>query len=195
MKIYLHLDIETFSNCYLVVNENSMEAVIIDPCKVSNEIISQLENGPYTLKGILVTHNHSSHTSGISTLKKIYDVQVFAADAEVCGEENLLKGDGEIKIAGLVISHYSVPGHSSDSIVYKIGNALFTGDVISAGKIGSSSCNYTHTRLCSGIKSKIFTMSNANLIFPGHGPLTSVGAEKLFNTEVGVKPWQDENIQ
>ena len=189
MKIYFHLNVETFSNSYLVVNEASREAVIIDPCKITKEIINQLEDGGYRLKAALVTHKHESHISGLSTLQKIYDIDIYAADAEVCGEENLLKGDGEIKIAGLSISHYSVPGHSADSIVYKIGNALFTGDVISAGLIGSSSCNYTHTRLTSGIKSKLFTMADANLIFPGHGPLSSIGAEKIFNTEVGSKPW------
>ncbi|MBQ0052305.1 MAG: MBL fold metallo-hydrolase [Treponema sp.] len=187
MKIYFHLNVESFSNCYLVVNEKTKEALIIDPCKISKEIIDQIENDHYKLSGVLITHKHQSHTAGLATLKKIYDFNIYAADAEVCGEKNLLKGDGDIKVAGLTVSYYSLPGHTADSIVYKIGNAVFTGDVISAGKIGSSSCSYTHSRLCSGIKSKLFTMAESNLVFPGHGPLTSIGAEKLYNTEVGEK--------
>lgn len=187
MKIYFHLNTETFSNSYLVVNENTMEALIVDPSKITTKMINQIEYGNYTLKAALITHKHEHHTAGLATLKKIYDIEVFAADPEISGEENMLNGDGHIKVCGLEISYFSVPGHSSDSLVYEIGNEVFTGDVISAGLIGESSCSYNHTRLMNGIREKIFSMPDSNLIFPGHGPLSSVGAEKMFNVEIGEK--------
>ena len=194
MKIYLHFNIESFSNSYLVVNEETKEALIIDPSKITTKLIDQIEHGQYKLKAVLITHKHEHHTSGLSTLKKIYDFDVYAADAEISGEKNMLNGDGKIEICGFEIRYFSVPGHSSDSLVYEIGNEVFTGDVISAGLMGESSCSYNHKRLSNGIRSKIFSMPDSNLIFPGHGPLTSVGAEKMFNVELGQKRnWEAEN--
>lgn len=200
MKIYFHFNAETFSNSYLVVNEKTMEALIVDPSKITTKLINQIEYGKYTLKAALITHKHEHHTAGLTTLKRIYDIDIFAADAEICGEKNLLNGDGCLKICGLEISYFSIPGHSSDSLIYEIGNEVFTGDVISAGIMGDSSCSYNHTRLVRGIREKLFSMPDSNLIFPGHGPLSSVGAEKMFNVELGEKKnWEetspDGNLQ
>ena len=184
MKIYLHLDFEKLTNCYLVVNEETKKALIIDPCKISNTLISQIEEEHYDLTAVLITHKHTNHYRGLKTLKKIYDFSVYAADNGLSTDKNILKGEGTKKIGGLNVEYFSVPGHTADSIVYKIGNVLFTGDVIFAGTIGSSSCAYTKKYLCNGIKSKIFTMSDELVIMPGHGPLTSVGAEKQFNLDL-----------
>ena len=68
--------------------------------------------------------------------------------------------------------------------MYKIGSVLFTGDVIFAGSLGSSSCAYTKKYMANGIKSKLFTLNDDSVIMPGHGPMTSVGAEKQFNLEL-----------
>lgn len=196
MKIYFHLNTETFTNSYLVVNEKTNEALVVDPNKITTKMINQIEYGNYTLKAALITHKHERHIAGLSTLKKIYDIEVFAADPEISGEENILNGDGRITVCGLEVSYFSLPGHSSDSLIYEIGNEVFTGDVISAGLIGESSCNYNHTRLVNGIREKIFSMPDSNLIFPGHGPLSSVGAEKMFNVELGEKRnWEQPNAK
>lgn len=184
MKIYFHLDFETLTNCYLVVNEETKKALIIDPCKISNVLIKQIEDGNYDLQAVLITHKHEKHYRGLKTLQKIYDFSVFAADNELASEQNILKGDGSKKIADLNVEYFSLPGHSSDSIVYKIGSVLFTGDVIFAGSLGSSSCAYTKKYMANGIKSKLFTLNDDSVIMPGHGPMTSVGAEKQFNLEL-----------
>lgn len=186
MKIYFHLDFETLTNCYLVVNEETKKALIIDPCKISNVLISQIENEKYDLEAVLITHKHENHFRGLKTLRKIYDFSVFAADNDLANDMNVLKGDGTKKIAGLNVEYFSLPGHTSDSIVYKIGAVLFTGDVIYAGSIGSSSCAYTQKYMCNGIRSKLFTLNDDTIIMPGHGPLTSVGAEKIYNLEIST---------
>lgn len=184
MKIYLHLDFEKLTNCYLVVNEVAKKAIIIDPCKISTILIKQIEDGGYDLCAVLITHKHENHYRGLKTLQKIYDFPVYAADNELANAQNILKGDGIKSIGGLEIEYFSLPGHSADSIVYKINNAIFTGDVIFAGKIGSSSCAYTQKYLANGIKSKLFTLNDDTVIMPGHGPITSVGAEKQFNLDL-----------
>lgn len=186
MKIYHHLDFAKLTNCYLVVNEISKEALIIDPCKISNDLIAQIERENYKLRAVLITHKHTNHYRGLKTLRKIYDFSVYAADNEIAGIMTVLKDEGIKKIAGLNVEYFSLPGHSSDSIVYKIGNVLFTGDVIFAGTIGSSSCSYTRKHLCNGIKSKILSMNDDTIIMPGHGPMTTVGTEKEFNLDLDI---------
>lgn len=188
MKIYFHLDFETLTNCYLVVDEKTKKALVIDPCKISNVLIKQIEDGNYDLCAVLITHKHENHYRGLSTLKKIYDFSVFAADNELARGMDILKGDGSKKIGSLTVEYFSLPGHTADSIVYKIGNVLFTGDVLFAGSIGSSSCAYTKKYMANGIKAKLFSLHDDTVIMPGHGPMTSVGAEKQFNLDLIPPP-------
>ena len=80
MKIYSHLNLVGFSNCYIIVNEKIHEALIVDPGKVTTAVIENIENGGYKLAGILVSHNHGSHVQGLASLRKIYTPQIYAAD-------------------------------------------------------------------------------------------------------------------
>lgn len=182
MKVYYYMNVTGFSNCYLVVNEKQKEAVIIDPGEVTENLISQIEDNHFNLTAILVTHNHGSHVKGISTLRKIYTPKIFAADWEVAGSQtNVITGDGTIDVAGMNIKYMAVPGHTSDSVVYKIGNMIFTGDVLFAGTMGSTNSSYSKVILKSNVENKIFTQEDDCIIMPGHGPLSSLGAVKEFN--------------
>lgn len=187
MKIYFDLCLEEFTNCYVVVNDapSVMEAIIIDPGKITNEIINQIETDGYKLTGVLVTHNHENHVHGLTTLRKIYSPSIYAADYEVAGDQTVvLRGDGKITVAGLSVEYLSVPGHSSDSMVYKIGNVLFTGDTITAGSIGDTNSQYSHRLLCSNIESKLFSQNDECVLMPGHGPPTTIASEKKCNIDL-----------
>lgn len=193
MKIYFHLNIEGFSNCYVIGNELTGEAIIVDPGIITPQIIDTIEEGGYKLAGVLVTHNHGSHVHGLKTLRKIYTPQIFAADWEVAGNETyVLKDEGIIQIAGLTVGYMSVPGHTPDSMVYKIGSVLFTGDVMSAGKIGSSNNKFSEQALIKNINEKILSQQEDTILMPGHGPPTTVGAEKLFN--IAINPRKNDKL-
>ncbi len=182
MKVYFHLSIDGFSNCYVVTNEETKEALIIDPGVITKDIIEQIEREKYKLVGILITHNHKSHVRGLQTIRKIYSPVIYAADYEVAGSDTfLLKGDGIIRVASLSVGYMSVPGHSHDSLVYKIGQILFTGDVITAGLVGSTNSSYSKKTLLASIKSKILSQQTDIILMPGHGPPSSVVAERNFN--------------
>ncbi len=190
MKIYFHLSIEEFTNSYLIVNDDPdiMEAIIIDPAKITQQMIKQIEEGGYDLTAVLITHNHTSHVKGLSTLNKIYSPIVYAADYELSSSNVcVLKGDGIILPAGLNVEYLSVPGHTADSLVFKIGNVLFTGDAITSGIIGETSSKYSKKMLISKIKEKIFSQTDGTVIMPGHGPPTTVGAEKVFNLDLNER--------
>lgn len=185
MKIYFHLNIESFSNSYIVVNEFKNQAIIIDPCKINEEMINQIENNNLSLEAVFITHNHPDNTRGLKTLLKIYDCPVYAAEAKIGGIQTVaITGNGAIEAGGLKVEYTQLPGHSPDSMVYKIENVLFTGDVLYAGKIGDTNSNYSKMTLKKGIEEKILCQNEDTIIMPGHGPLTSVAAEKSFNMDM-----------
>ncbi|MBR6080977.1 MAG: MBL fold metallo-hydrolase [Treponema sp.] len=186
MKVYFHLCLEEFTNCYIIVNDDPsvMQAIIIDPGKISNEIISQIETDHYKLVAVLVTHNHLHHVKGLTTLTKIYSPQIYTADYEIEGcRANLIRGDGKITIAGLDVEYSSLPGHSTDSMIFKIGNLIFTGDALTAGTIGETSGAYFKKMLCSNIEKKIFSQCDDYVLLPGHGPPSTIAAERYCNMD------------
>ncbi len=181
MKVYFHLNISGFSNCYIIVNEEINEAIIVDPGKVTEKMIAQIENNNLKLAAVLVTHNHGSHVDGLKTLRKIYNPKILAADWEVAGNDTtVLSGDGKITIAKMNIRYMTVPGHTSDSVVYGIENILFTGDVLSAGELGSTNSSYSEFVLKSNIEKKIFSQTEGTILMPGHGPPSTLQAIKTF---------------
>ena len=181
MKIYFHLNLGGFSNCYVVVNEKVNEAIIIDPGEITEEIISQIEDNHLKLTAVLVTHNHSSHTNGIKTLKKIYTPKIYAADWEVAkNDTTVITGDGKFKTAKMTVRYMAVPGHTADSVVYGIGNIFFTGDVLFAGSMGSTNSSYSEFILRTNIENNIFSQQDGIILMPGHGPPTTLEAAKMF---------------
>ncbi|MGP1459256.1 MAG: MBL fold metallo-hydrolase [Treponema sp.] len=194
MKVYVHLNPQGFSNSYLVVNEKTNDALLIDPGHVTEPLITQLEENRYLLAAILVTHNHGSHVQGLKTLSKIYAPKIYGADWDIAGDRtNVISGDGKIRVAGLSVRYIMLPGHTTDSMVYKIENVLFTGDSISSGLLGSTNSSYSSQILRVNIEEKIFSEQDATVIFPGHGPPTTVGAEKLFNSGMLKKPEENRS--
>ncbi|MGO8694150.1 MAG: MBL fold metallo-hydrolase [Rectinemataceae bacterium] len=187
MKLYQHYSLYGFSNIYLLGNDESKEALIVDPAEMNAAILDHIEQNGYALRAVLVTHNHAHHIRGLSTLLKIYDAQVYAANAAVGGKPCRSVRDGDtIEVAGFSVDCYSVPGHSPDSIVYRIGTFLFTGDALHAGLIGKTLSSFNAATLASRLQARILDQADDCLILPGHGPPSTVGTERRFN--VGLDP-------
>lgn len=189
MKIYFHINEGGFSNCYLVVNEISNQAIIIDPGKITKEMIARIEDNHLNLAAVLITHNHGSHADGLKTLRKIYSPKVFAADWTIAANDTtVITGDGSTQIEGMQVSYLSIPGHTADSVVYSIGSILFTGDVLLSGEIGKTNSSYSEYILRSNIEHKIFSQLDSTILMPGHGPPTTLGAAKaIYNQNLPQK--------
>jgi glyoxylase-like metal-dependent hydrolase (beta-lactamase superfamily II) len=161
MKIYPFLAIKGYSNSYIVANPASLQAIIIDPGVVSQSMIDILESQNYVLVAALATHNHKSHSEGIDTLKKIYNLQIFAADPNLASGANcILHDNGTLRLAGFEIDFMSLPGHSTDSMIFKIGKTIFTGDALSAGLLGKTTNFYADLWLQRNVLKKIFSQSD-----------------------------------
>lgn len=194
MKVISHYCHQGFSNCYMLGSDYEKEtekdipreALLIDPAEMDKTILNFIEKNHYLLKGILITHNHLNHVRGLRALMHIYKAEIFAAQQSIFEYKTNVIRDGDIFNAGAFrIEVISVPGHSADSLVYKIKHYLFTGDVLSAGMMGTTSSPYGAMRQIATIQNKIFTMPGNYLIFPGHGPPTSLKVERNKNIEIG----------
>ena len=156
MKVYLHFSPQLFTNTYLIGNEITKEAVIIDPAKITEKMIYQIERNKFNLKAVLLTHNlESPYEMGLNTILKVYNPKVYAGS---CFSENItvntLRGDGSIDLAGYPVKYFAIPAHSSYSYMFQIENVVFTGTSLSAGMIGQTSNMYAERTLRNILKIK-----------------------------------------
>ena len=171
ININLHRDATDFTNTYLVTNDDTKQALLIDPCKITVEIVDQIETGPYQLAGVLITQNFRSLAQSIPAIQKIYGTVIYAADYDVAkNATSVLRDEGSLHVAGMDVSFISVPGHSPDSIIYKIGHVIFTGDVLSAGHLGTTVSNYSRRTLVANIDRKVCCYPDSTILIPAHGP-------------------------
>jgi hydroxyacylglutathione hydrolase len=193
VKIYQHYSLYGFSNVYLVGNDEAKEALVVDPAEMNAALLGHIEKNGYALKAVLVTHNHPHHIRGLKTLLKIYDAEVYAANAQVAGFPSTAVRDGEaIRSCGFEIGVLSVPGHSPDSLVFRIEGVLFTGDALHAGMIGKALSSYNAVTLADRLRTKVLDQADEYVILPGHGPPSTVGTERSFN--VGLEPGWAERV-
>lgn len=184
MKIYPHYSNKESVNSYLVGNEVSGEALIIDPGRITGAVIEHIEKNGYRLTGVCITHSHFRHYGyGLKTLLKMYNPIIYAADQSIVHKQGkTLRGDCTLSVAGFAVECFSVPGHSPDSYLFKIENSIFTGDSLTAGMIGHTLHRFAAKTLTEQLGKKLFIHDDAVLLFPGHGPPTTIGAERRFNT-------------
>lgn len=193
MKIYQHYSIYGFSNGYIVGNEEKREAIIIDPAEITTTMIDQIENKRYILKAVLITHNHIHHVRGLKTLMKIYSPELYASDNKIYNFPCRKVRDGDdFEEAGYRIKAIAIPGHSQDSIVYIIDSALFSGDAIHSGVIGKTTSTFNAVALAQRLRLRLDTLPADMLIFPGHGPPSTVGTERKFN--IGLMPGYADSL-
>ena len=191
MKLYFHFCKQGFSNCYILGDETNKEtplrndAILIDPGNMDAGLLRLIEDNHYDLKGVLITHDHPHHVRGLKTIMRIYDVEVFAINPTIGEYQTTIVKDGEkVNVGPFTVEVFSIPGHSSDSAVYLIKRLLFTGDTLSAGLMGTTASSYAEANLAGELRKKILSLPGDYTILPGHGPPSSLEAERRFNLDL-----------
>jgi glyoxylase-like metal-dependent hydrolase (beta-lactamase superfamily II) len=195
---------------YVAWLAGSPEAVVVDPGFDTEAILDLLRREGLRLTGILNTHGHADHIAGNAAMKAAFPdapLVIGRNEARLLGdaEANLsapfglaltsppadrLVADGErLTLAGLTFEVREIPGHSPGSVVFLCDQFdppfVFGGDVLFSGSVGRTDLGGNAAQLFSGIRSKLFTLPDGTLVLPGHGPPTTVGAEKRTNPFVG----------
>ena len=190
MKLFFQYCSLGFSNCYILgAEENDAArtnaAIIVDPGSMENITLETIENNNLDLKAVLITHDHENHVWGLRTLMRVYSAEVFAANHNIMEHKTTIVKDGDrINIAGFTVEVISIPGHSSDSVVYRIGNLLFTGDVLTAGLVGSTASAYGAATQMNKLRGRLLSLPGDYIVLPGHGPPSTLEAERRFNTDI-----------
>jgi hydroxyacylglutathione hydrolase len=183
------------TNCYVANCRKTRNAIIIDPgfdsSDEAEQIFRYVEEEELKIKFIVNTHGHSDHVSGDVTLRKRYDVPICIHKSETPVEVDLnekqsprnvlLKDDDVVEFGDAKLKVLHTPGHTLGSICLLGETLIFTGDTLFAGGIGRTDFPGGSDRDMKLSLEKLQRMPDRLVVYPGHGPSTTIGEEKRGN--------------
>jgi hydroxyacylglutathione hydrolase len=188
-------------NTYIVVDEATNRAVLIDPGAEPEQLVAMVRESGATLDAIWLTHAHLDHIGAIAGVRRQWKVPVHlhpddlplyerATDqADVYGvafeqpeNPDVELSDGDVlHVGGLRFEVIHTPGHSPGHVVFRSEDMVFAGDLLFAGSIGRTDFPLSDPRRMSASLARICELDDATIIHPGHGPSTTIGKERATN--------------
>lgn len=192
------------TNCYLVFDDDVKEGYVIDPGADARGITDAVTRSGMKPLGILCTHGHMDHVGAVGKVAETLRVPVFIPRGDSSAITGTLKGlrrleslvvskpDGvELLEGGEVLTFGShslkvarTPGHTTGSVsfVTEDRESIFCGDLVFQGSVGRTDLRGgSFDELVDAVKREVWVLPDSASIYPGHGPATTVGAEKKFN--------------
>jgi glyoxylase-like metal-dependent hydrolase (beta-lactamase superfamily II) len=185
------------TNCYVVrAHDRAHEAVVVDPGADAPRILEELAVLESTCAAILITHGHWDHLGGVAELAQATGAPVYMADDERLLLEDVnsftppgvelkpyspdvaLQGDEVLELAGMSFETLRVPGHSPAHLAYRTEGAVFSGDLLFAGSVGRTDLpGADWDTLVESIRTLADRYPRDTIVYSGHGPETTIGAE------------------
>lgn len=189
-------------NAYVVEDPAARKAVVVDPGGDGEALLAEIGGLGLTVEKILLTHGHFDHVGAVGVLREktgapVYvhadDVErmlgarrqgmLFGLSLQNPPKPDHLVGDGDTVPFGgreFLVAH--TPGHTPGCVCYITDGMAFVGDLIFAGSIGRTDLpGGSYDTLIESVRNRIFTLPEETVLFPGHGPATTVGEEKRSN--------------
>ncbi len=189
------------TNCYIVVCEETKEAMVVDPGAEPHRIISTIKWNDWKLSTIVITHSHSDHNLGAASLHQSSQAVLYRhkkADAAilatkkrflkedvdkyvVAADEYLAQGD-TVEFGNLSFEVIHTPGHSPGGLCLYREGILFSGDTLFKETVGRTDfIGGSQRQLISSIRNKLLNLPDVTVVLPGHGPTTTIGHERKNN--------------
>lgn len=196
------ITIGTFqTNCYVVADEESKLAFVIDPAGDVDKIADVINENGYDLQYIILTHGHGDHIGAVSVLRNNFDAKLFIhqADAEMLNDHqlNLTHRMGEkielmadstftdgdvLQVGNLKLKLIHTPGHTMGSSCILVEKSLFSGDTLFLNSIGRTDLyGGDRKQIIKSIKNKLLILPKDVKVYPGHGSPTSINNELKKN--------------
>jgi len=190
------------SNCFIVGDEVSGEAVIIDPGGDGDMILNAVGRKPWKVTAILNTHAHFDHIAANAAVVKGTGAPLMApkgdspymTDAHIAARmyglqvdaspvpDKLLDDGDTIDLGDEKIKMILTPGHTTGGATFVTSIGIFSGDSLFAGSIGRTDLpGGDYETLINSIKTRILVLDDDTPVYPGHGPATTVGRERTHN--------------
>lgn len=208
MEIFEHLVVGPLQcNCYIVGDPETSEAIVIDPGDDADRLMSGLTTRGLRVTAIVATHAHFDHIVAAERLRELTGAPFYlhADDKPILSwmqesgrlflgmelppppEVDTEAREGDRLVAGSVsLEVVHTPGHSPGSISLVTDSAVFSGDTLFAGSIGRTDLPGGDMRaLLDAVRDKLFRLDASLPVYPGHGPATTLGAERDHNPFVG----------
>ena len=183
------------ANCYIVMDEKTKAAVVLDPGGDGEMLERAIKDMKANVKSILLTHGHMDHVGGVEYLSDKLNVPFYISkiDEEYMEKDNYVFGsirnangyleDGNaLSFGSLNIKVIATPGHTKGGLCFLIEDKLFTGDTLFQGSIGRTDfIGGSFPEIIDSIKTKLLPLGDEIEVYPGHGPKSSIGYEKGYN--------------
>lgn len=191
-----------FKNGYIVSCSETLQGIYIDPGEEASQLLQRVEEMSVQLVAIVNTHAHIDHISGVGLVKEKWDVPIYLhpedetiykslpIQAERFGLQyppappidRFLEEGQELQVGSLRLKVHHTPGHSPGSVSLEVEEHVFCGDVIFAGSIGRTDLpGGSYETLMESIHRKVLPLGDEKLLYPGHGPETTIGRERETN--------------
>ena len=182
------------TNCYLLVDEGSGRAAVIDPGDNAPYILSAIQKSGTRVDYILITHGHYDHTGAVPELKAaLPDARIYIHQADANGagstfplagevEDLLLYDEGDqLPLGDLTIEVLHTPGHSPGSVTLKVGDVLFTGDTLFCGSCGRTDLRGgSYEQIMESLK-RLAQLPGNYQVCPGHDITSTMDRERAAN--------------
>jgi len=189
---------DLFNNCYLIFDNKSKKAFIVDSPAPADEIINFIQSQNLNIEFIVLTHAHFDHIGGLDSLsfpfyihqddlQLLKDPQVngsafFNSSIVVGKKPRLYKENEPLYFNSYPIEVIHTPGHTPGSVSLKLNDWLFSGDTLFFDSIGRTDIPLaSQDRIIKSIKEKLLVLPSNTIVYPGHGEATTIAREAKLN--------------